>query len=73
MSNSTIEIPVTNDNAYAYCYGMLTGSTLLLEMQKNLSEDELRQAVDEFVRKARLIDAALSKWHDERMEMHTQH
>lgn len=72
MSNSTIEIPATNQNGYPYAYGMLTGSTILLEMQKNLSEDELRKAVDAFVLKARMIDAALSKWHDERMAIHTK-
>ena len=77
MTNSTteipaIEIPVTNTNAYSYAYGMLTGSTLLLEIQKNLSEDELRKAVDAFVLKARMIDEALSKWHEERMALHTK-
>ena len=41
-------------------------------MQKNLSEDELRKAVDAFVLKARMIDAALSKWHDERVGMLTK-
>lgn len=69
---STIEFPVTDINAYPCAYGMLTGSTLLLEMQKNLSEDELRKAVDAFVLKARMIDAALSKWHDERVGMLTK-
>jgi hypothetical protein len=69
---TTIEIPATNENGYPHAYGMLTGSTLLLEIQKNLPEDELRKAVDAFVLRARMIDAALSKWHDERVGMLTK-
>jgi len=77
MTNSTteipaIEIPVTDTNAYPFAYGMLAGSTLLLEIQKHLSEDELRKAVDAFVLKARMIDAALSKWHEGRHALHTK-
>lgn len=78
MTNSTIEIPAataveipaTNEHGYPFAYGMLTGSTLLLEIQEHLSEDELRKAVDAFVLTARMIDAALSKWHEERAAHH---